>query len=79
MIEKLNGGTVDKVKFFHMGTINIGGATVATLRHGMAGAPGLEIWGPFETYEKVRNTILEAGAEFGLLPVGSRAYSIQHA
>jgi vanillate/3-O-methylgallate O-demethylase len=75
VIEKLNGGTVDQVKFFHMGTINIAGDTVATLRHGMAGAPGLEIWGPFETYEKVRNAILEAGAEFDLLPVGSRAYS----
>ena len=58
-----------------MGTMNIAGDTVATLRHGMAGAPGLEIWGPFESYEKVRNAILEAGAEFGLLPVGSRAYS----
>ncbi len=41
----------------------------------MAGAPGLEIWGPYESYERVRDTILEAGAEFGLLPVGSRAYS----
>ena len=75
VIEKLNGGTVEQVKFFHMGTMNIAGETVATLRHGMAGAPGLEVWGPFESYEKVRNTILEAGAEFGLLPVGSRAYS----
>jgi vanillate/3-O-methylgallate O-demethylase len=75
VIEKINGGTVDKVKFFHMGTMNVAGETVATLRHGMAGAPGLEIWGPFESYDKVRDTILEAGAEFGLLPVGSRAYS----
>jgi vanillate/3-O-methylgallate O-demethylase len=75
VIEKINDGTVDKVKFFHMGTMNVAGETVATLRHGMAGAPGLEIWGPFETYDKVRDTILEAGAEFGLLPVGSRAYS----
>jgi vanillate/3-O-methylgallate O-demethylase len=75
VIEKLNGATVDQVKFFHMGTMNIAGDTVSTLRHGMAGAPGLEIWGPFESYEKVRNAILEAGAEFGLLPVGSRAYS----
>jgi vanillate/3-O-methylgallate O-demethylase len=75
VIEKLNGGTVEQVKFFHMGTMNIAGETVATLRHGMAGAPGLEIWGPFESYEKVRNAILEAGVEFGLLPVGSRAYS----
>jgi vanillate/3-O-methylgallate O-demethylase len=75
VIEKLNGATVDQVKFFHMGKMNIAGDSVSTLRHGMAGAPGLEIWGPFESYEKVRNAILEAGAEFGLLPVGSRAYS----
>jgi vanillate/3-O-methylgallate O-demethylase len=41
----------------------------------MAGAPGLEIWGPYESYEKVRDTILEVGREFGLEPCGSRAYS----
>src|SRR5919202_1332513 len=41
----------------------------------MAGAPGLEIWGPYESYERVRETILEAGREFGLEPCGSRAYS----
>jgi vanillate/3-O-methylgallate O-demethylase len=75
VIEKLHGGALEQVKFFHMGTMNIAGQTVATLRHGMAGAPGLEIWGPYDSYEAVRETILEAGAEFGLLPVGSRAYS----
>ena len=41
----------------------------------MAGAPGLELWGPYETYDEVRETIIEAGKEFGLEPVGSRAYS----
>jgi vanillate/3-O-methylgallate O-demethylase len=75
IIEKLNGGPVEKVKFFHMGYLNIGGIQVRTLRHGMAGAPGLEIWGPYADAEKIRATILEAGAEFGLEPVGSRAYS----
>jgi vanillate/3-O-methylgallate O-demethylase len=55
--------------------MKIAGETYPTLRHGMAGAPGLEIWGPYESYERVRDAILEAGAEFGLLPVGSRAYS----
>jgi vanillate/3-O-methylgallate O-demethylase len=48
---------------------------VRTLRHGMAGAPGLEIYGPYADAEKIRTTILEAGASFGLEPVGSRAYS----
>lgn len=75
IIEKLNGAPVDQVKFFHMGYLNIGGIQVRTLRHGMAGAPGLEIWGPYKDAERIRNTILEAGREFGLEPVGSRAYS----
>jgi vanillate/3-O-methylgallate O-demethylase len=74
IIEKLNGAPVDKVKFFHMGYLNIGGIQVRTLRHGMAGAPGLEIWGPYKDAERIRNTILEAGREFGIEPVGSRAY-----
>lgn len=75
IIEKLNGSPVDQVKFFHMGYLNIGGIQVRTLRHGMAGAPGLELWGPYTDAERIRNVVLEAGAEFGLEPVGSRAYS----
>ena len=74
IIEKLNGGPVEQLKFFRMATLHVGGRTVRTLRHGMAGAPGLEIWGPYETYEKIRETILEAGREFGMEPVGARAY-----
>ncbi|CAN5227836.1 aminomethyltransferase family protein [soil metagenome] len=75
IIEKLNGSSVDPVKFFHMGYLNVDGIQVRTLRHGMAGAPGLELWGPYKDAERIRNAILEAGAEFGLEPVGSRAYS----
>ena len=75
VIEKLNGGPVEQTKFFTMGRMKIGGEEVRTLRHGMAGAPGLEIWGPYDSYDRVRETILEAGREFGLEPCGSRAYA----
>src|SRR3954453_13713446 len=75
IIEKLHGGNLEQLKFFRMDHMNIAGEQVRTLRHGMAGAPGLEIWGPYESYEKIRDTILEAGREFGLEPCGSRAYS----
>ncbi|HJQ46966.1 MAG TPA: aminomethyl transferase family protein [Amycolatopsis sp.] len=75
VIEKVHGGTVEQVKFFRMGYMNIAGERVRTLRHGMAGAPGLEIWGPYGSYDKVREAILEAGEEFGLEPAGARAYS----
>jgi vanillate/3-O-methylgallate O-demethylase len=75
VIEKVNGGPVEQVKFFRMGSMNVAGERIRTLRHGMAGAPGLEIWGPYATYDKVRDAILEAGREFGLEPAGARAYS----
>src|SRR5688572_687865 len=75
VIEKLHGGTVPDLKFFNMSTMKIKGQTIRTLRHGMAGAPGLEIWGPYEERERIRDAILEAGEEFGLVPVGSRAYA----
>jgi vanillate/3-O-methylgallate O-demethylase len=75
VIEKVNGGPVDQLKFFHMATMNVGGREVRTLRHGMAGEPGLELFGPYETYDEARETILEAGREFGLEPCGARAYA----
>ena len=75
VLEKVNGGPIEDVKFFRMGAMTVAGQQVRTLRHGMAGAPGLELWGPYETYDEIRETILEAGKELGLEPVGSRAYS----
>lgn len=74
LIEKLNGGPLEQLKFFNMSTMNIGGRTIRTLRHGMSGAPGLEIWGPYDEQEEVRAAIVEAGKEFGLVQCGSRAY-----
>jgi vanillate/3-O-methylgallate O-demethylase len=75
VIEKLNGGPMEQVRFFRMGWMTIAGEKVRTLRHGMAGAPGLEIYGPYESYDKIRDAVLAAGQEFGLEPCGARAYS----
>jgi vanillate/3-O-methylgallate O-demethylase len=75
ILEKLNGAPVPEVKFFNMDFITIKGRKVHALRHGMAGAPGLEIWGPYEQSDEIRDAILEAGKDFGLTQVGSRAYA----
>ena len=53
------------IKFFNMGTITIAGRKVRALRHGMAGAPGLEVWGPYAEGEEIRAAILEAGKDAG--------------
>jgi vanillate/3-O-methylgallate O-demethylase len=75
IIEKLNGGPFPEIKFFNMGEIKINGKTVRALRHGMAGAPGLEIWGPYEERDEIRAAIVAAGKDLGMREVGSRAYA----
>ncbi len=75
VIEKLNGGPPPEVKFFNMDYINIAGRQVRALRHGMAGAPGLEVWGPYDEGDEIRDAIMEAGSEFGMRRVGARAYA----
>ncbi len=77
ILDKINGGPVPEVKFFHTDWINIGSRRVRALRHGMAGAPGLEVWGPYADKHYIQSTIIEAARETGvdLRLVGSRAYS----
>ncbi len=75
VIKKLNGGTMPEIKFFKMGYITIAGRKVRALRHGMAGAPGLEVWGPYAEGDEIRNAILDAGKDFGIVAVGARAYA----
>jgi vanillate/3-O-methylgallate O-demethylase len=75
VLEKLNGGPLPEVKFFSMGVINIKGRQVRCLRHGMAGAPGLEVWGPYAEVDEIREAIVDAGRDYGLVEVGARAYS----
>ena len=74
LLEKLNGGPIEKIGFFRMGVISIAGRRIRALGHAFAGAPGLEFWGPWEDRDAVRNAIIEAGVEFGLRLVGGRAY-----
>ena len=75
VIEKATGKPAPDLKFFHMTSIQIAGHSVRAFRHGMAGQPGLELFGPWQNAEAVKAAIVEAGKEFGLRQVGARAYS----
>ncbi|MGC1357299.1 MAG: aminomethyl transferase family protein [Xanthobacteraceae bacterium] len=75
VIEKILGKTPPELKFFNMTPLTIAGKTVGTLRHGMAGQPGWELFGPWDDGEAVREAVIKAGEEFGLRLVGGRAYS----
>ena len=77
IFEKLHRGPIPEIKFFHTDWINVAGRQTRALRHGMAGAPGLEIWGPYEEKDEVRDAVVRAAREAGvdLHLVGARAYS----
>ncbi len=77
IFEKMNGGPIPDIKFFHVDWINIGSKKVQALRHGMSGAPGLEVWGPYADKNYIQSVILESAAQVGvdLVQCGSRAYS----
>jgi vanillate/3-O-methylgallate O-demethylase len=75
VLAKATGGPLPEIKFFNMGELTIAGHKVRALHHGMSGAPGLELFGPWEEREDVRAAIVEAGQEFGLRQVGSRVYA----
>jgi vanillate/3-O-methylgallate O-demethylase len=74
VMEKVIRKPTPDIRFFNMGVFAIAGHDVRALRHGMVGQPGWEMWGPWEHGEAVRDAILEAGREFGIRRVGSRAY-----
>lgn len=75
VMEKVTGGAVPEVRFFHMHNFSIAGKTVRALRHGMVGQPGFELFGPWPEGEAVKDAIVKAGEEFGLRLVGGKAYS----
>ncbi len=74
LMEKVTGEPAPPIKFFNMGRFRIDGCEARALRHGMVGQPGWELFGPWADVERVRGAIVEAGAEFGLRQVGSKAY-----
>ena len=75
VMEQALGHAPPDLKFFHMTRFTIGGCEVRALRHGMAGQPGFELFGPWADRETVRQALIEAGRDFGLTLVGGRTYS----
>ncbi len=75
LLEKVIGGPVPETKFFGSAELQIDGVSVQSLRHGMAGMPGFELFGAWDERETVRNAILRHGDEVGLVLAGAKAYS----
>ncbi len=74
LLQEIVEGTLPDIKFFHIGEFKIAGQTVRALRHGMAGRPGFEIYGPWDSQYAVRARVEAAGVSFDLRKAGSITY-----
>jgi vanillate/3-O-methylgallate O-demethylase len=75
LVEKVFGGPLPETKFFHTTPVTLDGRDFRALRHGMAGQAGYEFLGNYEDGDHVRDALLSAGDEFGLVQVGALAYA----
>lgn len=67
-------GELPELSFFEMSQIEIDSIETTILGHGMAGSQGFEIFGPYKHHDHIEQSILDAGKEFGIRRMGSRAY-----
>lgn len=75
VLEQATSRPLPEAKFFNMADFAIAGKSVRGLRHGMAGQPGFELFGPWADGEAVLAALIEAGADHGLVRAGAKAYS----
>jgi glycine cleavage system aminomethyltransferase T len=75
VITDATGAPAPDLKFFNMCWVEIAGKHVHALRHGMAGQPGYELFGPWADGPAVHAALVTAGAKHGMKLVGGRTYS----
>src|SRR5437773_3701138 len=61
LMEKVSGKPAPNIRFFDGCGFTIAGREVRALRHGMAGQPGFELYGPWAEGEAVRTALIDAG------------------
>jgi vanillate/3-O-methylgallate O-demethylase len=75
LVETVFGGPLPPARFFHAIGVTLDGMSFSALRHNMAGQDGFEFIGPWEHATAVKDAIMDAGQEFGLVHVGALAYA----
>lgn len=74
VIDEVTDEPFDGIAFFTMDTVSINGHELYALGHQMSGESGLEIFGPYEHHDEIKETILDAGEDYGLRQLGSKSY-----
>jgi len=74
VMEDVTDEPLPNISFFEVTEVSINGRDFHVLGHGMAEAPGFEVFGPYKYHGEVLETILDAGRDYGIRQLGSMAY-----
>jgi len=74
VLDQVTDADLDDIGFYRFEEIDLAGVDTVALGHGMSTEAGFEFIGPFEESERVEEAIVEAGADYGLKRLGSKAY-----
>lgn len=74
LLKEVADGEMPEIRFFQIGEFKIKGKPVRALRHGMAGVPGFELFGPWADSQVVLEALEAAGEKYAMRKVGARAY-----
>jgi vanillate/3-O-methylgallate O-demethylase len=74
VLEQVTDADLDSIGFYAFEEMDLAGVETVALGHGMSTEAGFEFIGPYGASERVREAIVEAGAEHGLRQLGSKAY-----
>jgi len=74
LMQEVCDGELPDIPFFHIGEFTIKGKSVRALRHGMAGVPGFELFGPWSDSPVILEALETTGEKYQLHKVGGLAY-----
>lgn len=76
-LAELTDANIREISFYRFEEIELAGRPVRAFGHGMSTQPGFEFHGPWEYADEIKEAIIDAGEEYGIRHLGSKAYNSQ--
>lgn len=74
LMREVTEGKLPDIGFFQIGEFSIKGRPIRALRHGMAGVPGFELFGPWKDAQIIKETLEATGEKYQLRKIGALAF-----
>src|SRR5882724_11255763 len=74
LMREVTEGKLPDIGFFQIGEFSIKGKPIRALRHGMAGVPGFELFGPWKDAPIIREALEATGEKYKLSKIGALAF-----